>query len=319
MDVRANHCWVLASTGKGPSILRFRIATVTATMILTACGGLPDVGDAVDGGNPFEDLEDAFDPDPVDISGLGDPPTAEPGTAVVAFDDQSVVYRMVGSVNPRCEVTDERFQVSMEDADGNLFIFDGTPADGETGWQGSPAFDVDRLHHEGNALSGHVNVDGDVITYQGTITIFLDRSDINSWEDTLGSVTANCSRPNGLPTATIDGETFEIPVSGASGFECEFSDDRFNFDVEYRTFDKYPDGNFANERITVDGRLEGERWIGGILVRLGPDEYRGFIPEDLAGLEVGPEGARWSGTLTHINAADDSVEEDVEILIAFVC
>ena len=298
---------------------RIGASTIVAAMILAACGGLPDVGDAVDGGNPFEDFEDAFDPEPVDISGLGDPPSAEPGTAVAEFDSVSAVYHMAGAVHPRCEVTDERFQVSMEDTDGNLFIFDGTPSDGsETGWQGSPAFDVDGLHHEGDSLSGHVNVDGDVITYQGTITIFHDRSDINSWEDTLGSVTANCSRPNGLPSATIAGQTFEIPVSGADTFECEFSDERFNFDVVFRTRDKYPAGN-DTERITIEGRLEGDRWIGGIAVELGPDEYRGFIPEDLAGMEVGPNGASWSGTLTRTNAADDSVEEDVEVSISYVC
>ncbi|MEX2627778.1 MAG: hypothetical protein WD225_12900 [Ilumatobacteraceae bacterium] len=260
----------------------------------------------------------AFEVDKVDVGSLGPAPTAEPGAAVAAVDGQTLRWRAAGSVNYRCDVDADRIVVSMDADGGGTLGFQLNSADGT--WMGSGAFThPDAQHSDLYIAEGHITVDGPVVTYQGPM---VPRSEYGQAElqDRLGSFTVNCGADGGAggesPMAIIDGTTHTFPISGSQSFGCEFTDDRFDYDV-----DKYAqeDAEHPFDRLDVEGRLEGEQWIGHVVVGIGADRYHAFIPEDLAGMEVGPEGVSWSGTFTHTNAHDDGLEEQVDGSVSLAC
>ena len=142
----------------------------------------------------------------IDLSGLGAPPEASPGTAVVEVDGQTHVFDSSDLGSARCEVSADSIAVNIGQSE-DWFAFVATRSG--NAWSTGPSFALeDEPEQEGLTPGSQILVAGEEVTFQGEIVIKTDPTDFDSWKRTVGSVAVNCSVPG------LDGSAEEATGSG---------------------------------------------------------------------------------------------------------
>lgn len=183
--------------------MRVSVAGVTCLVLLVAaCSGDGDETTAAEeqaasgiDGAPESSDEPGFVVDPVagvDLSGLGAPPDAAPGTAVVSIDGTTTVLDGAALPVARCQVAPDSIAVNIGQS-GPWLQFVATKS-GES-WTQGPEWQLgdDPPQYEGIVVGSEIAVDGERVTFQGEIVIKTENSDFDTWERTVGSLAINCA------------------------------------------------------------------------------------------------------------------------------
>ena len=141
-------------------------------------------GDEGDAGDPIAG---------VDLTSLGTPPEAAPGTAVVAIDGTTTTFDGAALGVGQCEIGPDRIAVRIGQS-GPWMAFSASPA-GDEAWSAGPSWQPveDPPQFEGLTPGSEIVVDGETVTYQGEVVIKHVVNDFDSWERTVGSLTVNCA------------------------------------------------------------------------------------------------------------------------------
>ena len=127
----------------------------------------------------------------IDLSSLGPSPAADPQTAVIAIDGETLTFDIAELGAARCEVAADAIAVNIGQSEDWL-AFVATPAGNS--WSAGPTFGIeDGLQYEALTPGSEIVVEGDQVTFRGEIVVKTDPIDPGSWVRTLGGLTVNCA------------------------------------------------------------------------------------------------------------------------------
>lgn len=233
--------------------------------------------------------------------------TTEPGRASVVVDGQAIEYGGgTGSIYYTCEIGEETIVVNFQTADGHdLLIQGGLQA---TGWVANISFKS--ADDENNVQYGATiptNADsfglGDnALSFEGTVSRMED-FDPSTSEDLPATIAVNCASAGGDPMATIGGEDFTFPLSGAQSVTCDLSSEQFEVRINRLAIDDL--------QLEAQGRQDGDNWVGAMVIYAGDERFTSPLPQDGEGIEI--DGPTLSYTGTFESAEGDEVEGSLAV------
>lgn len=284
-------------------------------LLLAACGGDDDGGQSPFDPNPTSAPENGGNDDGEDNGGgaaTGDAGevtlTTEPGQAVVVVDGETIEYMAAGSQSYRCEVGDDVLTINFQTAGGHNLLIQGTRQ--ANGWVGN--FGFKSADHENNVqFSGSIPANADSfglgdnqLSFEGTVSRMED-FDPSTVEDLPATIAVNCASPGGDPMATIGGEDFVFPLSGAQSVTCDLSTERFEVRINRLAIDDL--------QLEAQGRQDGANWIGAMVIYAGDERYTSPLPQDGEGIEI--DGS----TLTYTGTFEATAGEESEGSLSVTC
>lgn len=307
------------------------LSLLAAALVLASCGGgdddatadpaagadVPAADDDGSSGGSESDAGDdgafALTADPVDVSGVDVPATPAPRSAIVVVDGVTIEFDAIGSAGYRCTATPELVEIEMSgvSVDGmtnGRFSMRAEPADG--GWFGTGAFEHPDVEHTDIYVDrAEIAVDGSVVTYRGPLVPRQEFGQVDV-ADRLGAIVVDCGSGEFRAVADVGDGPISLPIGESQRFDCFFGDDRFEYRVAGGVF---PD----TVEVSIDGRVDGDGWIGTAVVDTGDDRYVGVVSG--AAVDASADGVAWSGEGTHTSDADPSVDETVTMSISIPC
>jgi hypothetical protein len=275
----------------------WRLAAIVAAPLIglgiTGCGG----DAAPDDQEPA--AEEAEPPDTGEGSGrvsLGEPPlTADPGSAWAEVEEARLDYRSAGSLNYVCDVTPDHLQVNFQTNDGQDLLLQAS-LQGDR-WVGQLTF---AGAGEGTTQFSAVLPDdadpmvvGDgAVSFEGTVSKVVDY-DLANATDVSASVAVNCAPAAGSgeeATAELGGSTYSFPASGAQSFDCTVSDESLDVRINRLAVDGL--------QLEISARVDGEKWIGAVVVSAPEGTFTSTLSPDGAGLTVEGPTVDYTGTFT---------------------
>lgn len=235
---------------------------------------------------------------------LGDPVlSAAPGQVWVEVGGERLEYTTNGSLYVECTITSEQVVVNLQTADGQDFLLQGSDQAGD--WFVNMTFSTaggesNRYSSESASASGTYTIGDGALSYEGTVVEVVG-FDVENAEDLDARLAVNCASPGGDPTATVGGETYTFPFSGAQSVQCEVASEAIDIEVN----------RLATEglQLGIDVRIQNGEWLGTITVYRSEGNLSSPIPPDGTGLTVdgtsvsymgtfeGPDGAQLDGTV----------------------
>lgn len=297
---------------------RWTVASLVAVaaLALSACGGGDDsssddesgadaVDPAVDASQDGSDVTDASSSSGGGSVVVGDPsPTTEPGTVTVDVGGERLEYAAAGSINVNCTVTDQQVVVNLQTPEGRDFLLQGSPQTGD--WFLSMTFAPggENVTYSADSMSGRgtFTIGDNAVSYVGTVDRVVD-FDVTNAEAVDAEVAVNCASAGGDPTATVDGETYVFPLSGAQSVTCEVSDTSLEVRVNRLAIDGL--------QLEVTGSDQGGQWVGAAVVYTADGNYTSTLPDDGTGLSIDGTAVSYAGTFLSPTGAE--VEGTVDV------
>lgn len=218
--------------------------------------------------------------------------TTDPGSATVVVDGETIDYVLgSGSIHYTCDIGQEVIVVNFQTGDGHDLLIQGALQ--PTGWVATINFKS--ADDENNAQYGATiptNADafglGDnALSFEGTVSRMED-FDPSTTEDLPATIAVNCGSAGGDPMATIGGEDFVFPLSGAQSVTCDVADDAFEVRINRLAIDDL--------QLEAQGRQDGDNWVGAMVVYAGEERFTSPLPQDGAGIEIDGSTLTYSGT-----------------------
>jgi len=297
---------------------RLVVAVSVTALAVAACAG-GDLDDASDQSSVTPDVESNPEGRPDDQQTGGSAgsvgpvtATADPGQAWVEVDGERIVFEASGSQHYSCDVERDGFTVHYKIFEGHNLSF--SASNQGDGWSGRVFFTSDG---PGNIRysavlpgDGSLGLDDGAVSYEGTVERMED-VDPSTATDLDARVAANCDFGGDNPTAVFGDRTITARFSGAQSLDCTVSEDGHEATVSRLGLD--------DKQIAVEGRFDGESWLGSVSVTDGDDLYVSGIPADGAGLEIDGTSVSYDGLFTHTSKTEPDLEEEVEGTVSVTC
>lgn len=298
---------------------RLVVAVSVTALAVAACAG-GDLDEALDQipvtpDDAESDLGGGSDDQQTGVSAGGVGPvtaTADPGQAWVEVDGERIVYEASGSQHYSCDVQRDGFTIHYKIIEGHNLSFSASN-EGD-GWSGRVFFTSDG---PGNVRysavlprDGSLGLDEGAVSYEGTVERRED-VDPSAATDLDARLAVNCDFGGDNPTAVFGDRTITAPFSGAQSLDCTVSEDDHEVTVNRLGLD--------DKQISVEGRFNGESWLGSVSVTDGDDRYLSGIPADGAGLEIDGTSVSYEGSFTHTSKSEPDLEEEVEGTVSVNC
>lgn len=286
-----------------------RVAAGFAAVALVAgaCGGGDDddsLSDLLDAAEESGDLGDPSDQTASDIDDVVDAAdgsggaievvaapsiTVDPGLAVVEVDGQTLEYRTAGSIALTCEVAPESVQVNIQTPEGQSIAVRASMTGGD--WFGSITAGAEdsNVQYSSDMFGGTLGIGDGAVSYSGPMIKIVDFDIVNA-EDVIGTMAVNCATPGGDPSATVGGQEFVFPVSGAQSFQCMVLPEEFEIRVNRLALEGL--------QLEMQGRNDGTQWIGSVTVYTNDGNLSAPLPPDGAGLTIDGTSVTFDGTFT---------------------
>lgn len=238
--------------------------------------------------------------------------TADPGQAWVEVDGERIVFEASGSQHYTCEVQRNGFIIHYNLFEGHNLSFSASNQGDR--WSGRVFFTSEG---PGNVRysavlpgDGSLGLDEGAVSYEGTVERRQD-VDPRTATDLDAKVAVNCDHGEANPTAVFGDRAITAPFSGAESLDCTVSANGHEVTVNRVGLD--------DKRISVEGRFDGESWLGSVSVSDGDDRYLSGIPADGAGLELDGTRVSYEGSFTHTSKSEPELEEEVEGTVSANC
>jgi hypothetical protein len=281
-------------------------ASVVMVVFGAACGGGGSVDDLIDGNaDTTDEGAGADDPGDAVFGDIGDAAeggaggnlevvdaptvTADPGHIVVDVDGRQLVYPLVGSTHPMCDVTPETIQVNVQQTEAGDFSLVATPRDGV--WLGSITFSPQGTTDSYGAdfQSGRLGIGDNAVSYDGPINKVVDFDIVNA-ETVEGTVAINCDSPGGDPTAEVGDQSYTFPLSGAQGIDCTVAPEEFEVRINRLSLD--------GTQLEMQGRGGPDQWVGAVVVYTAEGNSIAQLAPDGSGLVIDGGTVGFDGTFT---------------------
>ena len=279
---------------------RVRLWAGIATLVIAGCGGgggeAPVPADG-GGGNaqPTPDSQDA-------AGGNGGGGTvgaatlsADPASAWAEVDGGRLEYQASGGIGYECTVTGDRVTINFQTADGHDLFAQGARQSDD--WIISLTFKPGggqqiQYGATSTGASGTFGISDGALSYEGKVDRIED-FDLANATEVDARVAVNCASAGGESgggdaTASIGGQTFAFPLSGAQSVTCEVGPERVEVRINRLALD--------NTQLEIDGRREGDRWIGAAVVYTSDGNYSAPFQEDGTGLTIDGSSVEFAGT-----------------------
>ena len=285
-----------------------------AALALAACGGGDDSsGDGDDAVDPaVQASQEAEGGDVADASSsgggavvLGEPsPTTGPGTVTVDVGGERLEYASAGSINVNCTITDQQVVVNLQTPEGRDFLLQGSPQADDWFLRMTFAPGGENVTYSADSTSGRgtFTIGDTALSYVGTVDRVVD-FDVTNAEQVDAEVAVNCATAGGDPTATVDGETYVFPLSGAQSVTCEVSDTSLEVRINRLAVD-----NLQHE---VTGAEQGREWVGAAVVYTADGNFTSTLPADGTGLSIEGTAVAYSGTF--LSPTGEEVEGTIDV------
>ncbi len=281
--------------------LRVRLSAGLAALIIAGCSGGSEVASPVNGGGGngvASPVNGGGEPEPTtgepNAGGQGGgtvgAPTlnADPGFAWAEVDGDRLEYQSSGGVAYECTVADDRVTVNFQTADGHDLLLQG--AHQADGWILSLTFQRggDGIQYSATSTGGDgtFGVGDGAISYEGKVGRVED-FDVANATKVDARVAVNCASAGGDPTATIGGETYVFALSGAQSVTCEVAPDRVTVRINRLALD--------GGQLEIDGRQDGGRWIGAVVVYTSGGQFTSPMATDGTGLTIDGSSVEFAG------------------------
>ncbi len=309
------HIRLTASTGM-TTLVWATVLALTCGMA-AACGGGGDGGGGFGAGGfqetPSGDSNDREPGDDNPSSGGGDAgpapdvAPADPGTARLDVDGDSIIYGGARMLYFTCELSDGA-QVNIQSPEGQDLLL--RYGDGFGGSITTRDLEADVFYAASIPDGEGIWIEGDTVIFSGEMER-QDPGDRLNGEPVQGTLVVNCGPPGGEhPKAEVDGNTFEFPASGAQSFTCLVSDT-----VEINI------GPLMDRRsLEINMREQGDITLGSVSIRLADTVYSSQIPDDGEGFEIDGSRVTYSGTFEQQDRNDRTViAEGLEGTVTVTC
>lgn len=268
--------------------LKGRLRVVAALVLLiAACGGgsseSDQLGDEVFGG--VGEASGDVDPGDGGSSGATDigpvTQTADPSTGWVEVDGERYEFEAFGSTHYRCDLSDDQVAINFQQTtSGSDFLLQGGVMNGQ--WNANLTFAPSSENQVSYGASigfdqGTFGIDDQGISYEGTVSRVEDFDVVNA-QDVEATIAVNCTAPGGDPTASVDGQTFTFPLSGAGSLDCVVSDEG----VQVLIGHSQPEFR----QLQVDIQDNGGELFGAAHITTDEGTYTSFVPPDGTGLTI---------------------------------
>jgi hypothetical protein len=224
--------------------------------------------------------------------------TTDPGTAWAEVDGGRLEYAASGGVAYECTIADDRVIVNFQTADGHDLLVQGAPQGGT--WILNLNFRPGQGDDVGYGTTstrgdGTFGIGGGALSYEGSVDR-IEGVDIANATKVDAKVAVNCAPAGGGdsaggggdPTATIGGQAYEFALSGAQSVTCEVAPEGVTVRINRLALD--------NTQLEIDGRQDGDRWIGAVVVYTADGQYVSPFPQDGTGLTISGSSVDYAGT-----------------------
>lgn len=212
----------------------------------------------------------------------GPPPniSANPGEARIEVEGETIVFGGSNILYYICQTTDG-VQVNMQTGDGHDLLLEYRSGNGRI-----TARDTGSSFYYAGLLTGRgLWIEGDTVVFSGQLEKQPERDRLNA-EDVDVTLVVNCAPPGGEHArAEVDGMSFEFPASGTQSYVCEIAE-RFTVNIQHPR-----DGGW----LQIEGRQQGDRWLGNATIRLENTSYRSQLPADGEGLDIDGKRITYEG------------------------
>lgn len=276
---------------------RAPITFALAALLLTgACGGGDDdssdsaTDDALSGQTGVEAGDDGDDLVAVGDVVVGEPTlTAEPATAWAEVDGERLEYAAAGSIHFNCAISDQQVTVNFQTAEGHDFLLQGAPQD-DTWFLNTtfaPGGTNDRFTVDSLSGLGRFVIGDGTLSYEGTVNRIVD-FDVANAEEADARIAVNCESAGGDPTATVGGETFVFPLSGAQSVTCDVSATAIDVSVNRLALEGL--------QLTLSATDQDGQWVGAAVVYTADGNFTSTLPPDGSGLTLDGTSVTYAGS-----------------------
>lgn len=299
------------------------MVALAAVALVAGCGDDDDLGSGVeqlDGALSEQPADDAVSEsgesgdsgDTLDAGGggvvIGTPTLeAEPGQAWAEVEGERLLYEAAGSINVQCTIGDDQVTVNFQTPEGRDLLIQGAPQDGTWFLNATFARGGDNVRYStASSFGDGVFTIGDgVLGYEGSVER-VDGNDVANAETLDARLAVNCASPGGDPTAMVGGQTYVFPISGAQSVQCEVAPEAVDVRINRLALDDL--------QLEISARLEGEQWIGAVVVYAGEERFTSTLSPDGAGLAIDGGSVTYEGTFASI--AGDPIEGSASVTCA---
>ncbi len=226
--------------------------------------------------------------------------TADPGSAWAEVDGGRLEYQASGGVAYECTVSGDRVTVNFQTADGHDLLAQG----GKQGedWFLNLAFKPGRgqeIQYSASSTGGDgsFGISDGALSYEGKVERIED-FDVANATKVDAQVAVNCTSAGGGsggdgsggsdPTATIGGQSYTFALSGAQSVTCEVAPDNVTVRINRLAID--------GTQLEVDGRQEGDKWLGAVVVYTSDGNYTSPMAIDGTGLTIDGSSVQYEGS-----------------------
>lgn len=272
------------------------LTTLATALLLVACLGGCGGDDSAEapGSTPSETATEPEASGPAEGEvRTGDPTlTADPGTAWAEVDGSRLEYSSAGSINHVCDLAEDRAQVNFQTADGRDLLLQLTRQ--EDAWLGRLTFQPgggENLQYSADLPAGAspMILGEDSLSFEGTVSR-IEEFDVAGATEVAASVAVSCAPTGDEPNAVVDGTTYLFPTSGAQSVTCVVADDAVDVRVNRLAVDEL--------QLEVSALLDGEQWVGAVVVYAPEGTFTSPVPADGSGLEISGSTVEYTGTFT---------------------
>ncbi len=232
---------------------------------------------------------------------------ASPGEARIEVEGETIVFGGANILYYICQTTDG-VQVNMQTGDGHDLLLQYRSGNGSI-----TARDAEGgFYYAGAIPSGGAGfwIDGDTVIFAGQLEKQPERDRLNA-KDVEVTLVVNCGPPGGEHArAEVDGMSFEFPASGTQSYVCEIAD-RFTVNIQHPR-----DGGW----LQIDGRQQGDNWLGSAVIYLEGTSYRSQLPRDGEGLEIDGKRITYEGMFElYDDRARTVIKDDLPGSVSVTC
>jgi hypothetical protein len=275
---------------------RVRLWAVVGTLVIAGCGGggsgaeTPAGGDGGGGdAQPTAGEQNGEDRSGATVGAAT--LTADPSSAWAEVDGGRLEYRASGGIAFECTVADDRVIVNFQSGDGHDLLLQGSNQTGS--WILSLTFKPGdkQIQYGASTVSGagSFGISDGTVSYEGKVDRIED-FDLANATEVDARVAINCASAagGGDPTATVGGQEYLFALSGAQSVTCEVAPERVEIRIDRLGID--------DTQLEIDGRQEGDRWIGAAVVYTSDGSFTSTFLEDGTGLTIDGSSVEYAGT-----------------------
>jgi hypothetical protein len=231
---------------------------------------------------------------------------ADPGQAWVEVDGDRFDYEAAGSLYYECSIDDKQIIVNFQTSDGHDLSVTGSRISG--------TLNVTTTFTDGGGAGisyggiltgsdrGRIGIGDSQLSYEGPVNR-TPRSDPTNTKAVDAKIAVNCAASGDDPTATVDGQTFSVPLAGAQSVNCDVAPGTIDIIINRLSRDGL--------QMQVSVRTESSGLVGAVTLTTPDGSYSGTIPLDGEGLTVDGNTVTFEGTFT--SPGGDEVHGTAEV------